>query len=449
MASFRVAIRSTLDSLSGSQVRLGRVHASGDAVPAFFRWNEKDGGEKIQSNQRSGAASFNNNHSSSHSINGGVSSSPSNGRSATPTNGSGPPIQLITQVHRDGTVTGLPNGQIGQIGQQQQIGSGDGPTAYEKTVNDSVVSFFFVVLLFQQIANVCVKDSSTKEECYRKMDSMINVPIQCDTLVFWISESRKLRKRDDSVSHQYMPREVLELMIQKWKPKSIGIHFKYNFRNDVCDTRWIESEYFSKVRLIDPYEPFTDDSPLSKFDHVELNLRDSRHCAGSIRFLHSQHAWHKGYENVIANIRNLFPTDRISVKEFNIFTSNTNRALIIFSNLLKIIQLGNRENLTLNFKFFIGYYHSDDSETNLLGTTEIPAEYMFLNHRSIFYHQEFPDKSKEGPDELPTMKWISKRLRFEDKQKEFPFNLDVFLPLKVLNPEIEDTPTKSLMKIFE
>uniref|UniRef100_A0A1I7UX29 Uncharacterized protein n=1 Tax=Caenorhabditis tropicalis TaxID=1561998 RepID=A0A1I7UX29_9PELO len=68
-------------------------------------------------------------------------------------------------------------------------------------------------LLLEQIANVCVKDSSTKEECYRKLNSMINVPIQCDTLIFWISESRKLSRLDENETHQYMPREVFELIL--------------------------------------------------------------------------------------------------------------------------------------------------------------------------------------------------------------------------------------------
>lgn len=75
--------------------------------------------EKIQSNQRTNST-LNNNHQ--------------NGRPSTPTNGgaAGPPIQLITQVHRDGSVTGLPT--TVPIGQN---GSGDGPTVYEKG-NDSV-----------------------------------------------------------------------------------------------------------------------------------------------------------------------------------------------------------------------------------------------------------------------------------------------------------------------
>ncbi|EFO90775.1 CRE-SCPL-1 protein [Caenorhabditis remanei] len=74
--------------------------------------------EKIQSNQRTN--STNNNHQ--------------NGRPSTPTN-AGPPIQLITQVHRDGTVTGLP--ATNQNG--QPIGpAGDGVTTYEKIANDSI-----------------------------------------------------------------------------------------------------------------------------------------------------------------------------------------------------------------------------------------------------------------------------------------------------------------------
>ncbi|CAI2315408.1 unnamed protein product [Caenorhabditis sp. 36 PRJEB53466] len=71
--------------------------------------------EKIQSNQRTSSTTTTNNIQ--------------NGRSSTPTN-NGPPIQLITQVHRDGTVTGLPT--------VPQNGSGDGPTPYEKIANESV-----------------------------------------------------------------------------------------------------------------------------------------------------------------------------------------------------------------------------------------------------------------------------------------------------------------------
>lgn len=77
--------------------------------------------EKSQSNQRTN--SINNNHQ--------------NGRPSTPTNNAGSPIQLITQVHRDGTVTGLPT--TNQNG--QPIGpSGDGVTTYDKLANDSIGS---------------------------------------------------------------------------------------------------------------------------------------------------------------------------------------------------------------------------------------------------------------------------------------------------------------------
>uniref|UniRef100_A0A8R1HJ56 protein-serine/threonine phosphatase n=1 Tax=Caenorhabditis japonica TaxID=281687 RepID=A0A8R1HJ56_CAEJA len=90
--------------------------------------------EKIQSSQRTSNNSNNNANTSIVQVNG------NNGRSATPTNHStgagGPPIQLITQVHRDGTVTGLPpagNG-VGVV----QNGSGDaGQTMYEKIGNES------------------------------------------------------------------------------------------------------------------------------------------------------------------------------------------------------------------------------------------------------------------------------------------------------------------------
>uniref|UniRef100_A0A1I7UX39 Uncharacterized protein n=1 Tax=Caenorhabditis tropicalis TaxID=1561998 RepID=A0A1I7UX39_9PELO len=219
---------------------------------------------------------------------------------------------------------------------------------------------------------------------------------------------------------------------------------------DICDTQWIESEYVSKVRLNDPYEPFTDDSPLSKFEHVELNLRDSRSCARDFQYPDPTSHGYRGFDNVIANIRNLFPTDRISSKEFNIFTHDAGIALNVFSNLRKIVQLGNREHLTVNFQFFIGYNDSKCSEIISDKEAEIPAEYILLNHHSIFYHREFPSKNVEGQDKLRRMKWICKRFRIQEiENKEFQFNVNVFLPVEVFGFEIADTRTKSFIKIFE
>uniref|UniRef100_A0A1I7TQW1 F-box domain-containing protein n=2 Tax=Caenorhabditis tropicalis TaxID=1561998 RepID=A0A1I7TQW1_9PELO len=301
--------------------------------------------------------------------------------------------------------------------------------------------------LFDRIANDCVRYSSSKEECYRKLNIFINVPIRCGMLVFWISESRRLNQDDRLPNHHSMPREVFELMINMWKPKAIEIHFKYDYRIDISRKQWIDSEYFTKVRLNDPYEPFGDDSNLPKLRYVELNLRDSLLCSTDFCFLDPTKTWYRGFDNVIANIRSVFPTDQIIVKGFNMYNYDVEPFSDVFSNLLKIVQKGDNEKLTIKSQFFIDYdpKRADSEQISI----QIPKEYTLLDYRSLFYHPELPEKLQERPDRCRMRKWICKKFRFEDEKKNFHFQLNTFLPESVIKLKDVDAGTKSLLSIFE
>uniref|UniRef100_A0A1I7TS04 F-box domain-containing protein n=1 Tax=Caenorhabditis tropicalis TaxID=1561998 RepID=A0A1I7TS04_9PELO len=93
-----------------------------------------------------------------------------------------------------------------------------GPIGLEslKKIKNAITFNILIVTdgLLEQIANECVKESWTKEECHKKLNSILNVPVICNKLVFWISESRNL-ERGGREDHQKMPREVLELIIRK------------------------------------------------------------------------------------------------------------------------------------------------------------------------------------------------------------------------------------------
>ncbi|EFP02599.1 hypothetical protein CRE_02419 [Caenorhabditis remanei] len=168
--------------------------------------------------------------------------------------------------------------------------------------------------LFENIAEYCISKSKSKEECFKELDKTILSTISCDELAIWICESRVLPDEltDPKFDHRHMPREVIDIILRKWNVKSIKLSILHITNEEVCSVEWLRYNYFTRVRLNDPYlEKKQSDL---KFSHVEVSLSYSLYCVRDLGNRQLVVNEPKGYDNFIPNIRRMFPTDQISME---------------------------------------------------------------------------------------------------------------------------------------
>ncbi|EFP02552.1 hypothetical protein CRE_02440 [Caenorhabditis remanei] len=168
--------------------------------------------------------------------------------------------------------------------------------------------------LFENIAEYCISKSKNKEECFKELDNTILSIISCDELVIWINESRVLPDEgtDPKYDHRHMPREVIDIILRKWNVKSIKLSILHITNEEVCSVEWLRYDYFTRVRLNDPYLE-NKQSDLN-FSHVEVSLSYSLYCVRDLGNRQLVVNEPKGYDNFIPNIRRMFPTDQISME---------------------------------------------------------------------------------------------------------------------------------------
>ncbi|EFO94453.1 hypothetical protein CRE_13391 [Caenorhabditis remanei] len=109
--------------------------------------------------------------------------------------------------------------------------------------------------LFEVIAEYCISRSKNKKECFEELDKTILSTISCEKLVIWINESRVLlnERTRPKFNHRHMPREVIDIILKKWSVKSIKLNILHFTNEPVCSLEWLQYDYFSRVRLNDPY----------------------------------------------------------------------------------------------------------------------------------------------------------------------------------------------------
>ncbi|EFP12095.1 hypothetical protein CRE_05301 [Caenorhabditis remanei] len=243
--------------------------------------------------------------------------------------------------------------------------------------------------LLEDIANDCTLKSTTKEECFKHLHGVIRPSISCDTLVLWICELKEYYV--DGVmmnSHFAMPREVLDVMIRKWNVKTIRMNMVACTSENECDENWIDSGYFTKIKLDDPY------------------------CH-----------WKHKYSG--------------SLEEF-------------MKNILRVIQLEKQRKLEVNIQFFteICSFKVGNSEE----LAEIPSEYLLLSDRVECFRMFVPCEIVEsGPERLNMIKWVGRRFQVKDMDNHFTLNLNIYVKeteLKELDNGLMETHPNSLIGVF-
>uniref|UniRef100_A0A1I7V4F4 F-box domain-containing protein n=1 Tax=Caenorhabditis tropicalis TaxID=1561998 RepID=A0A1I7V4F4_9PELO len=178
--------------------------------------------------------------------------------------------------------------------------------------------------------------------------------ISCRNLTIAVSETRKNFINGEFVKTP-MPRELVEMMIQKWKVKSVKINCRSMIRNN-NHVKNNNREFITPFRLSDPFAN-TEKSKINfKLDHVELNLTESSQCVMGITS--NVFDYYKIYINVIANIRRIFPTDYIKITGVNIQSSTLRQLFPVLSRLRETIYIENQPNLRVDVELFTTYKKS-------------------------------------------------------------------------------------------
>ncbi|EFP02565.1 hypothetical protein CRE_02421 [Caenorhabditis remanei] len=207
--------------------------------------------------------------------------------------------------------------------------------------------------LFENIAEYCISKSKNKDECFKELDKTILSTISCDKLAIWVNESRIFPEDGEGLEydHRHMPREVIDIILRKWNVKSIKLSMLHITNEQMCSVEWLQYNYFTRVRLNDPYLG-TKQSDL-KFNHVEVSLSYSQGCVRGLGNLPPETNPPAGYDNFIPNIRRMFPTDQISMELPHWYFVPKIDIEKKMSTILQVVSMEQQHNLSLDIKFFV------------------------------------------------------------------------------------------------
>ncbi|EFP02612.1 hypothetical protein CRE_02355 [Caenorhabditis remanei] len=267
--------------------------------------------------------------------------------------------------------------------------------------------------LFEDIAEYCISKSKNKEECFKELDKTILSTISCDKLDIWINESRVLPNEgtDPKYDHRHMPREVIDTILRKWNVKSIKLNILHITNEEVCSVEWLRYDYFTRVRLNDPYLK-TKQSDL-KFNHVEVSLSYSQDCVRGLGNLPGETEPPVGYDNFIPNVRRMFPTDQISMELTHWYFIPKIDIEKKMSTILKVVTMEQQHNLSLDIKFFVDSrivkkFNEGTNREELLG---IASGYVLQENRLHCFKKSSPFNAEHGPEVFLDNKWIGRRFQ--------------------------------------
>ncbi|KAF1760525.1 hypothetical protein GCK72_008774 [Caenorhabditis remanei] len=305
--------------------------------------------------------------------------------------------------------------------------------------------------LFEVIAEYCISRSKNKKECFEELDKTILSTISCEKLVIWINESRVLlnERTRPKFNHRHMPREVIDIILKKWSVKSIKLNILHFTNEPVCSLEWLQYDYFSRVRLNDPYSE-TEQSDL-KFNHVEVSLRYSLDCVRGLGNLPHETEPPAGYDNFIPNIRRMFPTDKISMELSHWCFVPKLDIEKKMSTILQVVTMEKHQNLSLGIKFFVksGIVKKLNEETNKEDLLGIASGYVLQEKRlHCFKKSSSFNAGGHGPEVFLDNEWIGRRFQVKDTVNQFNFNLDVYIKEKELGEIFDEEMLKEYPNSF-
>ncbi|CAL2036264.1 unnamed protein product [Caenorhabditis brenneri] len=286
------------------------------------------------------------------------------------------------------------------------------------------------------IANVCVKSSTTKEECMDAVENLINSNITCKTLVLKIPESWKKDMNDISLLDKLkpMPREVLEIILKKWRVQSLVLKLVECSPRLKQAGKWISKNWFSNLCLNDDHGNVKRSSPDFKISNVCIDLKDSYKSAQSFQYRErSPRFWHVHGHTLVSNVRRVFRCDKIS------FECSHWKQRLIFSiavavqRFTDLISMEDQNNLEVNIRIFPTQRNSKDVFNGFIEKKGSNPDF-YKGFRILTLPSPLPVflRSLEPIGEYPYFKlekkeWIGDAFRMINKKKKLVINWEFMI----------------------
>ncbi|EFO94814.1 hypothetical protein CRE_08926 [Caenorhabditis remanei] len=328
---------------------------------------------------------------------------------------------------------------------------------------DSFIKQKDTILIIEYIHKFAQPEWNSKEKCFTTLNRFIRPSISCDHLIIELSESAVLLNEDNimgneeafnaPLDHQHIPREIVKMMIKKWKVKSIGIKFVNVTHSVIVKNLVDQKNFFTKLKLNAPRSSVNKSD--RQLERVDVDLSDSSKCATGIT--HDNSDWNH-YKNLIANIRNEFPTNQISINFSHWMQKNQVDIQEVFNNILKTVFKEEPKNLNVVIR-----YHADAKSFSRMNPVTNQEELIEINPCSIWFksrqlsfsvenhsiHCSVRDLSQNG-NSFVEKKKVGRRYNIVDSQNNCIIHLDVFIDEKDATPfknQMKKQPNSFLSKI--
>ncbi|CAL2036286.1 unnamed protein product [Caenorhabditis brenneri] len=259
--------------------------------------------------------------------------------------------------------------------------------------------------LLDDIANVCIQSTQSKDDCLNAISGLIPSNISCKTLILKISEQRnewinpewnnemQERLRTYPIpDHQPMPREVIEVMLKQWNVQSVVLKFVCKHHRKEHAGEWTRKGWLTKLCFKDPYFNIKKSDRSFKINEVLVDLTDS--LESNVHLARSYvYSIDPSYVDLPSKIRRVFLNDKLKIQFSHYRTQPYGRISDVVDSLMKRIDAEaprNLEveimNLYLSWKNDIDYF----DELSKKEPDERPAVYnAFYND---FYITKLPNQ---------------------------------------------------------
>ncbi|CAL2047210.1 unnamed protein product [Caenorhabditis brenneri] len=293
--------------------------------------------------------------------------------------------------------------------------------------------------LLHLLANNCIKNSKSEEMISKKLGRFIKPNLVQNNLTLWISECRKLNDGNAQTDHFPMPLEVLEAIIGRWKVKALRINFVWWSQMWQYDDEWTKETYFTSVRFNDPKDSVKESQ--IKLEDVEVDLADSFYCQRDFETADSNKPGHRGYDNLIENLRRVFAVNRITIRNGYITDEDLQPTKSVIENLLRMVE--NQSNLLIRIEYFIRFYKITGGEK-----VDILKHFSPDGPRFLSYGLDRQIKLHLPPTAERTIRWIGRKFKMENTEQKLIMELSLFVSESVFEQETQNENVKEFLSLF-
>ncbi|EGT39786.1 hypothetical protein CAEBREN_17771 [Caenorhabditis brenneri] len=319
--------------------------------------------------------------------------------------------------------------------------------------------------LLDDIANVCLDSTQSKDDCLRAVCEFIPSNISCETLVLKISEKRKVwinPEMDNEMQerlrtypipdHQPMPREVIEVMLKQWNVQSVVLKFVHNDHREEHAGEWTRNDLFTKLCFKDPYINIKESDPKFKIKEVFVDLTDSSECNAHLARSYLYPVRQQSYVHLPSKIRRVFLNDKLKIQFSHYLTGSYPRISSVVDGTMNIINTEAPENLEVEIMNIYLVWKNDIDYFDELSKQkphERPAVY------EDFYISKLPNqinishKTLNLKDQLFIKKeWIGRRFQLINKKRNCIINLTMFENDHLLDKDQKAPPCPPLRLLW-